>query len=150
MTPPDQIKLTDIYKEQYAHFRSMNDILYKIPPLFTLAIGGLWYFAVSQMEKDTTVSVAVFLFAALLCVCFVNIMGRFGAAFSAYISNLNRLDGAYAVSIKGPRRLSTVKTVQLLLWVSMVASVAGAAYAVMDRPVDTQAPASIPATPLAY
>lgn len=31
----------DRYREQYAHFRSMNDILYKIPPLFTAIIGGL-------------------------------------------------------------------------------------------------------------
>jgi hypothetical protein len=27
-----EITRAEIYKEQYAHFRSMNDILYKIPP----------------------------------------------------------------------------------------------------------------------
>jgi hypothetical protein len=33
--PETGVKMTEIYKEQYAHFRGMNDILYKIPPLFT-------------------------------------------------------------------------------------------------------------------
>ena len=49
--PMTEITRADIYKEQYAHFRSMNDILYKIPPLFTAIMGGLWYFAVQNLDK---------------------------------------------------------------------------------------------------
>ena len=44
--PPTGITINEIYKEQYAHFRALNDILYKIPPLFTAVIGALWLFAV--------------------------------------------------------------------------------------------------------
>lgn len=129
MAAVEEVKVTDIYREQYSHFRSMNDILYKIPPLFTLAIGGLWYFAVSQMPKDRIISVGVFVLAAILCLCFENIMWRFGAAFSAYIANLNRLDGNYAVTITGTRRPSTVKTVRYLLWLCALVSILGATYA---------------------
>lgn len=60
---PAGIGLNEIYKEQYAHFRAMNDLLYKIPPLFTAVVGALWYFAVQNVEK-TAISGAVFLFAA--------------------------------------------------------------------------------------
>jgi hypothetical protein len=94
------IERLDIYKEQYAHFRSMNDILYKIPPMFTAVLGGLWYFAVQTLEKDKLVSCAVFAFSAIASVCFVNIMARFREAFNAYISNLNVMDGNMKVTIK--------------------------------------------------
>ncbi len=47
-----EVSVNEIYKEQYAHFRAMNDILYKIPPLFSVAIGGLWYFAASQLKTE--------------------------------------------------------------------------------------------------
>jgi hypothetical protein len=40
--PKAGVTINEIYKEQYAHFRAMNDILYKIPPLFTVVIGSLW------------------------------------------------------------------------------------------------------------
>lgn len=50
MSDANDVSVKDIYKEQYAHFRAMNDILYKIPPLFSVAIGGLWYFAASQLK----------------------------------------------------------------------------------------------------
>jgi len=71
------ISKLDIYKEQYAHFRSMSDLLYKIPPVFTAIIGGLWYFAVISLDKYRLVSCAVFTFAAIASVCFVNVMQRF-------------------------------------------------------------------------
>jgi hypothetical protein len=54
------ITINEIYKEQYAHFRAMNDLLYKIPPLFTVVIGSLWYFAVQNIEKEKVVSATVF------------------------------------------------------------------------------------------
>lgn len=62
----DRVKVTDIYREQYAHFRAMNDILYKIPPIMTTIIGALWYFAASYICKDKTVSAAVFVFSVPL------------------------------------------------------------------------------------
>lgn len=124
-----EITTAERYKEQYAHFRSMNDILYKIPPIFTAILGGLWYFAVSNIDKYKWVACAVFLFCAIASVCFVNIMQRFRMAFNAYIDNLNKMDGDLKVSIKPSKLPSTIATVQYLLWAAAVISLAGAIYA---------------------
>lgn len=121
----------DRYKEQYAHFRSMNDILYKIPPLFTAIIGGLWYFASQHLGKeDKWIACGVFAFSAIASICFINVMQRFNLAFSAYIDNLNDMDGPRKVSIRSSCLPSTVKTIQFLLLVAALTSVAGAIYAV--------------------
>lgn len=124
-----EITRAEIYKEQYAHFRSMNDILYKIPPLFTAILGGLWYFAVLNLEKDKWISFAIFVFATIASVCFVNVMQRFRMAFNSYIDNLNKMDGEMKVSIKPSRLPSTIVTVQLLLWAAAVVSALGVLYA---------------------
>ncbi len=124
-----EISRSDIYREQYAHFRSMNDILYKIPPLFTAVLGGLWYFAVINLEKDKWISCAIFAFAAVASVCFVNVMQRFRMAFSSYIDNLNQMDGDMKVSIKSSRFPSTIATVQFLLCAAGLVSFFGLLYA---------------------
>ncbi|MDE2182520.1 MAG: hypothetical protein KGJ78_05810 [Alphaproteobacteria bacterium] len=123
------ISRVDIYKEQYAHFRSMNDILYKIPPMFTAILGGLWYFAVLNLEKDKWISCAVFAFAAVASICFVNVMQRFRMAFNSYIDNLNTMDGDMKVSIKPSCLPSTIVTVELLLWAAALVSLLGVFYA---------------------
>jgi hypothetical protein len=123
-----EITQAEIYKEQYAHFRSMNDILYKIPPLFTAILGGLWYFAVLNIEKDKWISCTIFVFAAIASVCFVNVMQRFRMAFNSYIDNLNKMDGDMKVSIKPSPLPSTIVTVQLLLWAAAVVSALGVLY----------------------
>jgi hypothetical protein len=92
----------------------MDDVLYKIIPLFTAVLGGLWYFAVLNLEKDKWIFCAVFAFAAIASVCFVNVMQRFRMAFDSYINNLNRMDGDMKVSIKPSRLPSTIFAVQLL------------------------------------
>jgi len=119
----------DRYKEQYAHFRSMNDILYKIPPIFTAVIGGLWYFASLNIEKQKWVACGVFVFCTVASLCFVNVMQRFKMAFNGYIDNLNKMDGPMKVSIKPSWYPSTVKTIQFLLFATAVTSMAGAIYA---------------------
>jgi hypothetical protein len=124
-----EITRAEIYKEQYAHFRSMNDILYKIPPLFTAILGGLWYLAVLNLEKDKWISCAIFLFAAIASVSFVNVMQRFRMAFNAYINNLNKMDGDMKVSLKPSYLPSTIVTVQILLWVAAAISILGVPYA---------------------
>lgn len=132
MADSKDVSINEIYKEQYAHFRAMNDILYKIPPLFSVAIGGLWYFAATQLKSDRLIAVGIFLFAAVVSVCSVFIMGRFSLAFSRYITNLNKLDGEYAVSLKDQTfPPSTVKIIQFLLWVALAISIAGVIYAVL-------------------
>ena len=126
------VSVNEIYKEQYAHFRAMNDILYKIPPLFSVAMGGLWYFAASQLKSDRLIAVGIFFFAAVVSVCSVFIMTRFSLAFSRYIGNLNKLDGDYAVSLRDKTwPPSTVKIIQFLLSVATAISLAGVIYAVV-------------------
>ncbi|RWG16763.1 MAG: hypothetical protein EOQ55_20490 [Mesorhizobium sp.] len=136
------IRIADIYREQYAHFRSMNDILYKIPPLFTVALGGLWYFAVSQLKSDPVVAAVIFLFCVIMSIAFINIMGRFGRAFNGYLNNLNKLDGEFRVTLKPSSLPSTVKTIQLLLWVSAIVSIIGAGHAIRMQPLHST-PASV-------
>lgn len=131
------VRLSDIYREQYAHFRSMNDILYKIPPLFTVALGGLWYFAASQLKTDRVVAGGIFFFCVILSIAFINIMGRFGQAFNGYLDNLNKFDGEYRVTLKPSGLPSTVKTIQLLLCVSAIASIIGAAHAIGTQPMQS-------------
>ncbi len=124
-----EISSVDRYKEQYAHFRSMNDILYKIPPIFTAIIGGLWYFAVSNLDKYKWVACAVFLFCTITSVCFVNVMQRFRMAFNAYLDNINKMDGEMKVSIKNYSLPSTIATIQVLLWAAAALSLGGVLYA---------------------
>lgn len=131
----ERVRLTDIYREQYAHFRSMNDILYKIPPLFTVALGGLWYFAVSQLKTDRVIAAGIFFFCMILSIAFINIMGRFGRAFNGYLDNLNKFDGEYRVTLKPSGLPSTVRTIQLLLWVSAIVSIIGAGHAITTQPL---------------
>ncbi|MEJ6784004.1 hypothetical protein [Aminobacter sp. Piv2-1] len=132
MADDNDVTVNEIYKEQYAHFRAMNDILYKIPPLFSFAIGGLWYFAATQLKSDRLIAIGIFLFAAFVSICSVFIMKRFSLAFSRYISNLNKLDGEYAVSLKDQTwPPSTVKIIQFLLWVATAISLAGMIYAIV-------------------
>ncbi|PDS69872.1 hypothetical protein [Rhizobium phaseoli] len=147
-----RVLLSDIYREQYAHVRSMNDILYKIPPLFTVALGGLWYFAATQFRTDRVIAAGIFLFCVILSISFVHIMERFGNAFNGYLDNLNKLDGEYKVSLKPSRLPSTVKTIQLLLYVSALISLIGAAYVVAAKPtppnaIETPRQVTVPAAP---
>lgn len=118
----------EIYREQYAHFRSMNEILYKMPPLFTAVIGGLWFFAAENLQREPAISLLVFVFSALASVAFVNIVERFRLAFNGYIQNLNRMDGDWKVSIQGSCLPSTIRTIQCLLWFAALCSAFGAAY----------------------
>ena len=126
--PKSGITINEIYKEQYAHFRGMNDILYKIPPLFTVVIGGLWVFAVQNLATDKWIARLVFAFAAIASVCFVNVMQRFRLAFNGYIANLNKMDGDMRVTTQGTTRFSTIRTVQILLWSAAAISVLGILY----------------------
>lgn len=124
-----EISELDRYKEQYAHFRSMNDILYKIPPIFMAVIGGLWYFAAQNVEKQKWIACGAFVFSAVASLCFINVMERFSLAFTGYIDNLNKMDGPMKVTIRSSCLPSTVKTIQFLLLAAAATSIAGAIYA---------------------
>jgi hypothetical protein len=118
--------VSEIYREQYAHFRSMNDILYKIPPLFGAVVGGLWYVALQNLSSDKWVARTVLLFAGLSCIGFVQVMRRFSIAFKMYLANLNKLDGPYAVKVDGGT--STIGVIKWMLWVAAAGSSLGIVY----------------------
>jgi hypothetical protein len=134
----EEIPPLEIYKQQYAHFGRMNDLLYKLPTIYSALIGALWYFAFVSMEKDRLISTAVFLFASIICWYSIIITGRFRQAFNLYIDRINKFDGQYAVTLRQQptqvttRRtrdsLSTVRAVARTLWAALVLSILGAAY----------------------
>lgn len=121
----------DKYKEQYAHMRAMNDILYKMPPIFTTVIGGLWVFAVNFSGAGKLIPCSVFLFASIASLCFINIVRRFGLAFTLYLNNLNRMDGEYSVSLPQECRPSTIGTIKILLTVACLMSLGGSIYSLV-------------------
>jgi hypothetical protein len=75
------------------------------------------------------VASAVFGFTAVTCICFVNVMSRFRQAFNGYLDNLNVMDGDRKITTKRGRfRVSTITTIQILLWIAAALSVAGMVY----------------------
>ena len=123
------VTVKEIYEQQYAHFRAMNDILYKIPPIFSTILGGLWYFAASYIGKDRIIACGVFIFAAIAAACFTIALQRFRLAFTGYIDNLNRFDGEYKVTLKSSCWPSTLNAMTLLVVTALVVSTIGAIYA---------------------
>jgi uncharacterized membrane protein len=124
------VSVDEIYRQQYGHFSRMNDLFYKLPIGFSTIIGGLWFFGAGMIEKDTFISAMVFAFAALCCVAFFLMMERFGAAFNAYIDNLNILDGKYKVTIKKARWRSSKRVVMSLLVCAFILSLSALIYVV--------------------
>lgn len=119
----------EIYEQQYAHFRAMNDILYKMPPIFSTILGGLWYFAASYIGRDKFIASSVFLFSAIAAGCFIIALQRFQLAFSAYIDNLNRFDGDFKVTLKSSSWPSTISAMTGLVVTAFIISILGALYA---------------------
>lgn len=125
-----EISIVDKYQQQYAHFGRMNDILYKLPPLFSTIIGALWFFAVNYMEEKKLISVGVFLFAAACCLCFWLVMHRFRLAFNAYMDNINKMDGEMKVTLKKDPSPSTITALIWLLNIGATMSAVAAIYTV--------------------
>lgn len=117
-----EVSIEEKYRQQYAHFGRMNEILYRLPILFSTLIGGLWYFGFQAIEENKLVSTFVFFFTAILSVVFILMMHRFSLAFSAYINNLNLLDGEFSISIKHSSCPSSIKLVQFSLVIASIIS----------------------------
>lgn len=130
-----RVSVDEIYRQQYAHFSRMNDLLYKLPIAFSTIVGGLWFFAADMMTKNQFVASTVFLFTAICCTAFYLVMKRFGIAFNAYIDNLNLLDGKYQVSIRKAGRASTIAVIRGLLLCAIVLSVLGFVYVSVCDPL---------------
>jgi hypothetical protein len=127
----EQIPAVEIYKQQYAHLGRMNDLIYKLPTLYSALIGALWYFAYSA-KSETAISCGVFIFAAVVCFHSIYVTNRFRAAFNLYIDRINAFDREYAVTIRPaagePAKVSTLGAFVRMLWVAFAFSIGGALY----------------------
>jgi hypothetical protein len=128
----DQIAAVEIYRQQYAHFGRLNDLLYKLPPMYSALVGALWYFGYVSKSTEPAIAGAVFVFAAVVCLYSIHVTKRFRAAFNLYINRINKFDREYAVTLHPAERqqagLSTVGAVIRTLWVAFAISTAGAMY----------------------
>jgi hypothetical protein len=127
----EQIPAVEIYKQHYAHFGRMNDLIYKLPTLYSALIGALWFFAYTA-KNEPLIAPAVFLFAAVICLHSIHVTKRFRTAFNLYIDRINAFDREYAVSIRAapgePAKVSTLAAFVRMLWVAFAISVAGVIY----------------------
>lgn len=114
----DEIK----YQQQYQHFSKMNDLLYKLPVIFSAAIGGFWYFGYSIKGDDPVLAMAIYIFSGVFSLCCFQVMNRFGLAFNKYIKNINKMDGALAISIKDDNSPSVLTIIKVILVISALLS----------------------------
>jgi hypothetical protein len=127
----DEIPALEIYKQQYAHFGRMNDLIYKLPTLYSALIGALWFFAYTA-KNEPPIATAVFLFAAVICFHSIYVTRRFKTAFSLYLDRINVFDREYKVTIRPtegqPKTASTLEAFCRMLLVAFVISIGGAIY----------------------
>jgi hypothetical protein len=123
----------EIYKQQSARFQNLNDTLYRIPPIFSTVIGGLWYFAASQSGHNMVLAEGILLFASAVGMAGGNALMQLRLAINGYLEQLNHFESGHAVSLKSVRpqangrklllpRISTVRGLAYLLFLSSVLS----------------------------
>lgn len=122
------ISRNDRYKQHYEHFGRMNNLLYQMPAMFAIILGGLWFFAASYISKDPIIASAIFAFALAAGICFIISLQRFRMAFNAYIDNVNKMDGDMRVTLRSSRLPSVISAMQGLLWASLLISTLGFFY----------------------
>lgn len=123
----------EIYKQQSARFQNLNDTLYRIPPIFSTVIGGLWYFAASQSGHSVVLAEGILLFASSVGMAGGNALMQLRLAINGYLEQLNQFESGHVVSIKSVRpaidrrgllstRISTVRGLAYLLFLSSALS----------------------------
>ena len=135
----------EIYKQQSARFQNLNDTLYRIPPLFSTVIGGLWYFAASQSGHNLILAEGILLFAVGVGLAGGNALMQLRLAINGYLNQLNQFESGHVVSIKPPvpsgderdtifPPISTVRGLAYLLFLSSVLSLIGMIVVPFSRP----------------
>lgn len=112
----------EIYRQHYAHFTSMTNLLFTMPIGLATVIGGAWALAGTFINTSPYFSLGLLLFAGVSSFAFANIVYRFKVAYSAFIDNLNKMDGRYRVTIRHLKTPSTATTVMVLMLVFGVLS----------------------------
>lgn len=105
----------EIYRQHYTYFTNMTNLLFTMPIGLATIIGGAWALAGAFINDAPHFSFLLFLFAGISSLAFANVMYRFKTAYSAYIDNLNEMDGKYRVTIRHLNTPSTAKTVIILM-----------------------------------
>ncbi len=135
----------EIYKQQSARFQNLNDTLYRIPPIFSTVIGGLWYFAASQSVHNIFLAEGVLLFASAVGMAGGNALMQLRMAINGYLEQLNQFESGHIVNLKSERqadgskelllpRISTVRGLAYLLFLSSVLSLIAMIVIPFSRP----------------
>jgi hypothetical protein len=124
---PSTLSLEVIYREQRAQAGRMNETLYRMPPLFSVVIGGLWYFAAQSIDKNRVIAAGVFLFATMCAITGAFAMQRYRIVFIAYMDCIEALEGKFAPNIP-PTRVRTTTMFMALLGIAAVISLLGFVY----------------------
>ena len=126
------ISIEEKYRQQYAQFGRMNDILYRLPVLFSTLIGGLWFFAFSFADQDKGISLIVLIFSGCLSVLFIGVTHRFRLAFESYINNINEMAGEWQIILKHSKSPSIITLIEWTLLLAALLSLARGIYLVVS------------------
>ena len=141
----DLVTEAEIYKQQSTRFQNLNDTLYRIPPIFSTVIGGLWYFAASQSGHNMVLAEGILLFASAVGMAGGNALMQLRLAINGYLEQLNQFESGHAVSLKSVRpatdrrrllspQISTVRGLAYLLFLSSVLSLIAMIVIPFSRP----------------
>lgn len=126
----------EVYKQQSARFQNLNDSLYRIPPIFSTVIGGLWYFSFSQSSHNIVLAEGILIFAAAVGLAGGNALLQLRLAINGYLDQINQFESGHAVTLRPAGstsdkrkpllpRVSTVRGLAYLLFLSSGLSLAG-------------------------
>ena len=139
------VTAVEIYKKQSARFQNLNDTLYRMPPISSTVIGGLWYFAASQSGHSMILAEGILLFAAAVGVAGGNALMQLRLAINGYLAQLTHFEAGHVVSIKPAvssrdersslfNRILTARGLAYLLFFSAILSIAGMIFVPLSRP----------------
>jgi hypothetical protein len=128
----NSISSLDIYKVQADRISNLNTTLYQTPPIFSTVIGGLWYFAATQITTQRAIAVGSFLFAIAVGLVGAASIYRLRLSMNEYYQNLEKFEGEFSVKTQGVSWVpSTVKALTALLLFSSFLSAVGAIYSII-------------------
>lgn len=87
----DEKKL-EIYKQRCEHFRSLNEIMWRIPVMVMTITGGL-LFGVAKFEMSDFSKAALLIFAALINIIFSNVLWRLRDVMDIILLKINHYEG---------------------------------------------------------
>lgn len=86
----DEKKL-EIYKQSCEHFRSLNEIMWRIPVMVMTITGGL-LFGVAKFEMSDFSKSSLLIFAALINIIFSNVLWRLRGVMDGILLKINHYE----------------------------------------------------------